>query len=443
MAYKRTFSDPSRKKDLGSGVAGGGGQLDDPNASSTTGTNSWVNLQTYLEGNKGQGAGIANAITQKTQADIDAVGAKQTEWQQKAAERVDQNTKKDTWSDQIKSDPTKVDNKAFGAWKQLGNYWGAKDAAELEDYGDVYNSTQKAEQDVAAATDYYGQKALADRTFGQNGANYTQGMNTLDVFTANADASGKQAFQSFKDKNAGKVSQQWNSTLTGVNDYIGGAEARGQQSLNSALGAVTGKRTGINAAAQQRADANTDKSEAYKKLSGGSPSAMLSPELMDRYITGRNANYGADEEYTDVDLAALNALAGLDGGPRFSKGADARYNVNVPGYIEYLNSLRNKTTPGETDPLPVKLPLPSDPPPSASDPLPTPMPVEPAPNPSPTAPTPTPIITGPATNPTPTNPNLGGYNPGTPSAVRTDSGINYSGPRPAGWPEWMPWPPKF
>lgn len=316
MAYRKVFgsNDEDKESDLQSGIVGGssapqGGAGGQP-------ASAWTNLQTYLKANEGQGAGIANAITQKTQENIDAVGKNVQDWETAAKGNVDKATKKDDYSGQIKKDPTKVDQNAFSAWKNLGNYWGNQDSTQDSGYADVYRKVQGAANDIKGANDYYGQNVLAKKSFSGDGAgqstNYTDGMGYLDTFIARADQSGKDAFANFKDRNAG-FDQKLGNATSNVNSYIQGADARGKSAYDSAMKAVSGRQKEIEDSVNERFlseqenafnDAQNQIAARYKASGVEAPPNTLG------WLT---PSQGSKEAYyDDPEIAALNSLAGLD-----------------------------------------------------------------------------------------------------------------------------------
>lgn len=327
MSFRKPFgtNDDNLKgnqNDLTSGTVTGGGAIVGDNQSANTGTGgAWTNLSTYIDANKGQGAGIANAVTKKTQADVDAVGADTVKWQQDAMAQVDKNTRKDDFSSQIKADPNKVDREKYSEWSALGNYWGEKPSdasASSQDWGayqsgyaDINNKVKSAQAKVANANDYYGQQVLAKDAFGANG-NYTNGMSRLDTFVARADESGKQAFQSFKDKNAG-LGDAWNAKTAVVGDYAKGADGRGQAAYNDVQSAIAAKNAEIRArGAEAVAKAKNGQSQMFSLDPNTAVSNSIGIPDLGAYDFAVNDNYDPDTAYSDADWDALNALAGMD-----------------------------------------------------------------------------------------------------------------------------------
>jgi hypothetical protein len=323
MAIQKNFLDDEENQNQGQatsleGTALGGGPTPATSAqpAKPQGTG-WNNLQTYLTANQGQGGNVANAITQDTQKRVDAADSNAKLWEDEAKKRVDQNTRTDDkgYGQQIQSgDPTKIDQNAFGAWKNLSNYWGAANAQADSGYGSVYNQTQQAKKDVAGVQNYDTQKALAQQTFGKNGR-YTQGMGTLDTFIMRGDQSGKDALQGFQDKNK-SFGQTFDSAVGNINSYAQGAEQRGQSAYDNLMGMLGQRRQSIQDTAQQN----------LGKVYGDARSAA-EQQVRDAYVkAGRDPNIGfgtggtisraSDMSWVDglgdPELAALNQLSNLD-----------------------------------------------------------------------------------------------------------------------------------
>ena len=470
MAFVNDEDDESQQGAASSGIMAGNSASKTSGAAPATGSG-WTNLQTYLGANKGKGADVANKITSNTQIGVNNAQDNASQWETTAKTGADSRTRQDLWSDKIKNDPTKVDQAGFNDWKTGGNYSGATNATEDQGYSSAYGGVQKAQNDVKLAGDAYGQQALAKQTFGKD-RSYSTGQSLLDTFIARGDQAGKDQFKSFQDKNQG-IGASFDKNVGNVNEHLKGANSRGQVAYDGVMGAIGDKSKGINSAAQGRADANTDKSRAYEHLNTSAPktSWLTENSTRDKYIH-RNTEYGADDEYTDADIAALNSLAGMDDDVNtnagYKRGTDSQYVADTAGYGKYIQDsidkvgTGKKATPGvSTSPAPTTKPITS---PSPTAPLPVPVPVGPTPDPSPTAPLPVKVPVGPTPAPTqgpiPTTPSgapiipsnrpvmgktsLGGTGVGMPGQDKTGnstSTINYSGPKPAGWPTWMPWPP--
>lgn len=318
MATQKNFLDDEQEQgmqqgqSLESSTVGGGPQAAASNVQGNQQGTGWQNLSTYLDMNQGQGAGVATGITKKSQEDIDGATSNAKAWADAAKGRVDQGTKKDTWSEQINSDPTKVDANAFNAWRSAADYTGPANAQADSGYGSVYGQVQKSSQAINNIQNYDTQKALAQETFGKGGR-YTGGMGTLDTFIMRGDQSGKDALQGFQTKNAG-FSKDWDKTVEGVDSYAKGAGARGKAATDSANKAVTDKYAAMTAKAQADAQAKL-KAERDALQSGvlkQYADAGINPTtgMLSNTVTTRGVNMA--DGLNDADLAALNSLAGLD-----------------------------------------------------------------------------------------------------------------------------------
>jgi hypothetical protein len=319
MATQKNFLDDEQDQgmqqgqSLESSAVGGGPQAASSNVKGNQQGTGWQNLSTYLDMNQGQGAGVATGITKKSQDDIDSATSNAQAWADAAKGRVDQGTKQDTWSSQINSDPTKVDANAFNAWRSAADYTGPVNAQADTGYGSVYGQVQKSNQAINNIQNYDTQKALAQETFGKNGR-YTGGMGTLDTFIMRGDQSGKDALQGFQTRNAG-FSKDWDKTVEGVDTYAKGAGARGKSAVDSANKVVNDKYAAMSAKAQ--ADAQAKLKAERDALQSGVLQQYLDAGISDpnsgmlaNTVTTRGVNMA--DGLNDADLAALNALSGLD-----------------------------------------------------------------------------------------------------------------------------------
>jgi hypothetical protein len=218
--------------------------------------------------------------------------------------------------------------------------------------------------------------------------------------------------------------------------------------MGSVLGAIGEKKTGLYGSAQARADANTDKTPTALELKNAAPAITWQYDVTP-YIS-RNENYGADDAFDDYELQALNALAQMENQGPVTRGTDKAYIGDQDKLNEWLNKAIGVIgAGGNSTPASVPQGTNGAPPPAPPIVGPTPTPT-PQPVPVPVGPTPAPT---PSPSPLPPPPTVGGILSGTGGlnggdprlSPQPDTGhsIDYSGPRPAGWPSNVPWPPPW
>jgi hypothetical protein len=317
MAIQKDFLDEEEQGTQGinlEGTAVGSGGFGGPMGAKPQGTG-WTNLQQYLTANEGQGAGVAQDITKGVQEKVDSADSNAKLWEQSAKARVDQSTKRDDqgFTNQINTDPTKIDKNAFNAWAQLQSYWGGANAQADSGYGDVYGQTQQAKQAVQGMQNYDTQKALAQQTYGKNGR-YTQGMGTLDTFIMRGDKAGQQALQGFQDRNK-NVGAGFDQAKANVDQYIAGAAGRGKAVTDNAYKAIGDRYSALTASGQAAAQAKlkAERDAAQQNvLRQYAEAGIANPNtgMLSNTVTTRDV--GLADGLNDVDLAALNALADLD-----------------------------------------------------------------------------------------------------------------------------------
>ena len=357
MAYISDMTDDEKKKAeaQGSGVrtsgvidgaatAGGNtGAIATPTTAPGTG---FVNLQQYLDTNKGVGGKLAGDITKGVSDSVDT-------FKNNANATVDQSkvnfdsAAKDTDASKIK-DTLKAD--ASGVYSDANNFLGAGySGPQATDYTAKLAADKNAVQGSLSQVDNqsYQQSALKD-TYGK-GQNYTKGFGLLDSFLINGDEAGRNKLAEVKAKGS----------------EVGAAYDASALQLSAAEQAARDK-----LAANKKAIVDTAKTEKDGLLfTGATKIDELNKTLDPDKIETSTASYGDVFEQKNFD--DLDALANL---------SMTDYNID-----------KNKTfSAGKDKPVVVAPPPPPPPPPPPVVVTPTPVAPLPPPPAPPKAPTPPP-----------------------------------------------------
>jgi hypothetical protein len=336
MAFMRNPLDEEENKkqqtSLQGGVIGAGAPVG-PNDSAAK-TTGWTSLQKYLEANKGAGGKMADESLAGTQAEVGNTQNAINSWADAASKRANDSTLKDEWSSKIKTgsvdDIAKIDQNAFDAWKNLGNYWGAQDATADSGYDDVFKASQATQDKIKNANTWQGQQQLMKDTYGKSGR-YTSGMGTLDTFVARGDAQDK--FDAFKNSNA-----NFGDNLKNATTNLNTAKNTGAANYKNVMDAIAARIQSIQADQSARADAANQEAnrladEAYNSrphVPGVSYDAITMPKNARGFVTHTT---GADMA-TQAEIDALNALGGLDddvstGGYAIGSGPKAGFDAQA------------------------------------------------------------------------------------------------------------------
>jgi len=239
--------------DQSSGVIGTDGQQITGDQGAKPVSN-WTNLNNYIDGNQGVGAGLADTMLADGNADTTAANNANTSFSTAAITEADSKTKKvDGWDNYFTNDdlsnasPEK--KAAYRAWKSSASYGGPADAANATGYSDYLKAQGKAQDSVARSATQDAQFGLAKDSIGKGNQNYNSGMGMLDTILTRQTGGGDKidAFQAANGVVDGKsqVGERSKTAIKGVNDHIGGAKARGDAAQLTAQTALNTRLTGL------------------------------------------------------------------------------------------------------------------------------------------------------------------------------------------------------
>ena len=275
-----------------------GGAL--PTNQDSTPTSGFVNLQQYLDTNKGAGAGIAGAYTGDLNKKVDAFKTSTDKTTKDTVGTIDAagSGYESKGSGIIGDINNNMTGDLSGASNFMGQGYGGPDTSDTvaglaSNQTDINNQLGKVDD---AATQQTGLMS----TFGKDsGGNYSSGFGGLDRFIMGGDQSGRDVIARTK----GRVGEVVNA-YTGAKTAIGNAET-----------AAKGKLT--------TAQANLKKAAGLRK--GGIEANNFTTRIADRNKTyGDNENtQGASigDVMTGDEKSYLDALADISGGPRSTYGS--------------------------------------------------------------------------------------------------------------------------
>lgn len=194
MAFLQYYPDEEDKnQNAGSGViAGNPNQANQSSGSQTTGSG-FVNLQRYLDANKGQAGGLADVVVGGGDEKIDTFkkdANKIAEEAKNAYSSAARSGEADQITQGLTSDPVSAVNNAKG---YLDSTYDAKDAKSY--YEPLAQRKSEIGNRLENIDDRYTQQALLKREFNKDG-NYTSGFGALDTFLLGADPTSRQRIQS-------------------------------------------------------------------------------------------------------------------------------------------------------------------------------------------------------------------------------------------------------
>ncbi|RZK32036.1 MAG: hypothetical protein EOO63_02580 [Hymenobacter sp.] len=336
-----------------SSVVSAGQGASDPNASAAQGT-SWTNLSKYLDANEGLGGGIATAVTANTQGKIDSAAGKINEYQTKAAGANDsgkaQIAKLDGYTNQIKSDPTKLNATAYRNDVATG-YQGLTDASKVDGYSDASAKFGDAKADYSNLknNDWNARSSVVQNTYGKDNAAYTKGMGLLDTLVLQGDAKGQDGINSFIINSFISNSQSFvgddtsnalTKAKTNVQSGLDTDKGRWDTLLAGTGQVVTDKRNSILGSEAIKQGKRTERDRQL-----GAAESAVSEYMQQNGTPGFASKYysaGDVSEYLpEEELAALNALAELDGGQRYTA---KRSEANIDWDLLKSDTAKAKTT---------------------------------------------------------------------------------------------------
>lgn len=303
---------------------------------------SWTNLNSYLEANADQGAGLGQTIAgsvdklgNQAQGDIDSLGSGFGQAVQGATVNQDQNAVQgaiDSASN-LKAGQNLDDNtlNAFNAQKNA-TYGGPTDVTAFNGYGNAVKSTNDAMTAANQTTSEAGRNTLLQGQFKNSSENgYTQGENNLDQLLLENSAGGKAALQPLAQK-WGNLNNVLGNTVTTGNAAAQAGQtttaATAKAAADAATKAQSGYESNLTTQEQQQLAARNALIAQYQAQTTNSnfltPEQMASGGLKEgtqvyntnlkNYINGTTPTVGG---YANLDQyaqdAALSKLAGANG----------------------------------------------------------------------------------------------------------------------------------
>lgn len=207
------------------GAATGKGPVVDTKAPTSSG---FVNLQQYLDANKGAGAKMASESTKELSESADTY--------KKDADAAVQSFQKDSSAAAGDDDAAKLSSRlatdASGAYSDaaafLGSSYGGPQAGTAA--AELGASKEPIQGNLNKVDDTYYQKDLLRQTYGKDG-HYTSGFGALDSFLMNGEQSGRDVISGVKAK-AGEVGKAYDDAAARINQSE--TDARNKLAANQA-----------------------------------------------------------------------------------------------------------------------------------------------------------------------------------------------------------------
>lgn len=336
----------------GGGGSLGGGAPGAAAAASPKGTSSgsFVNLQNYVDANKGNDAQLGQAVENTVAGKAQAADTAGQGFQQAGQDAVDKGT--------VKEDTGLVDNlNAAGAGTgKLNNYdqnyfnnqfnaayKGPAQAADVSGYGDTsqaYKNTQDEAQ-AASSSDITQRGAALKDTFGTGGRQYNQGENTLDSFLLGAGSGGQSAQQDIASKYG-----NYTDNFGKLTDYLGNVIKTGQDTTaktktdvdTAAHNALFGQSPDV---AAIRANAIAAGRNPLADTSDVQPTHGIQGRLDTATTQSGSANdgaAGANKAFSSGDVAALKKVGYSDDAIAYLKSHNANFGAYATNGSKYGTS---------------------------------------------------------------------------------------------------------
>lgn len=299
MAYASTYlTDEEKKKNQEAGVntsgvvggttAGGTASGAAEQQAKTPGTG-YVNLQQYLDVNKGAGAQLANTVTQDANKAADtyksAAEKALEESKNKYSQTVDAASQK---AGQLQSGIVQSASQNRDAAKDfLGAGFNGPQAQDFT--GGLAADKGRVQSQLSSVADINNQQAALQKNYGKQG-NYTQGYGLLDSFLLQGDESGRKQIEATKNR-ANEVAGTFDST----------AQAIAAQEQKAKADFDASKKSIVDTAAQEKAKREN---EALRKAS------VMNTQIAREKREGAT-NASVADALNDTQLADLQALADI------------------------------------------------------------------------------------------------------------------------------------
>jgi hypothetical protein len=348
--------DPNKRREMNlAGDSGsiGGGQSTAPQQPANRGSGSFVNLQSYLNANKGNSEQMATGIGSRLGGEANT-----------AKGQLDNTS--NVFNDEVQKNTFKADEGLLGRFRQDAGKLSGNDLSTLQrGYNATYggpsaadfasqaagakSAVDKANTRIGMTAQAPGRSTLLQEQYAANDPRYSGGLSRLDGFLVGADSGAKSKLQGLRDEFKG---------LSGLYDTAAG---RAQGAVDSARTATDQSRSQIQATAadvrnntqadlaNRVAQLNAQRNQMYQEILA----TAQDPTQKGFIKEGRKAT--AEDLVNDTDLArfnALNAIAGNTYAPVYQKSTtplgDA-YTYNKNDYETYL-AREEAARRGMTDP---------------------------------------------------------------------------------------------
>lgn len=282
-------------------------------ASGPTSSGSWTNLNSYLDANKDQAAGIGQQIAgavggqaQKAQSDLGSVVSGFQN--QDPFKQVNSTT-----SDQVNqafADPTKYADAGANVskpTKYLNNDWGfTPQTSDITQYGgasgapswqNTANEYGQANQSLQATQSESGRDGLLSQTYGQGGKNYNAGEQSFDQLLLQQNPDNQTALNGVYSQYAPAMGSDMGNAQTSAQQYAKDAQAKGagfQTQAQGALGSdISGLGSTVGAETTARTASKAYDDNAYQRMAAEVQSGTLS----DKQLTDSGASKGYMDLY--------------------------------------------------------------------------------------------------------------------------------------------------
>lgn len=355
MAYLKNLQneDPNLRQATSTGAANvqSGGTVSDAQQSGggTAPQSGWVNLQQYLDVNKGQVGGLADQVTKDVNGQVDSF--KNTDSSGVVGD-INKSTQTDM-ADDIKKDVVTNADKAKA-------YLGKSFPFDASPYTQgIADAGRALKNDLGKVDDQSAQQARIGRLWNdpavnQRAGTYTSGFGALDSFLLFGDQGAKEKLAQVKgrsseiDPKVADYTSQINTGLASAKDTFG----RNQQGIRDA---ITSRYNDIYKGAQGRVEAEKARQygDASKRASdifnanqnayGNTLISGIESNAMP-YIKA-NDNFGVANVLTDPEVEALNRLASIDSGlglGSVKKDSGSAYSFDDGAWDKMLKGIGDK-----------------------------------------------------------------------------------------------------
>jgi hypothetical protein len=273
------------------------------NAPAAKASGSFTNLQSYLDANKDQAAGMGQKVVDNLDSTANTAKSNIDNFSNgvSSVNKVNQ----DDLNNNFYNDPTKADKAAYTTLKT--GYTGPNDVSKVNGYSDSIDAWNKASQGLKDASTESGRQQLLKNTYDKPG--YTAGQNMLDQTLVQNNADSKSAFENVQNKWSG-LSSMLDSATSKAGDTIKSNLTNDAANKSLIAQSEQDAQNNLVNPIKQRADAyNASMPAVQADLKSGVNSNSYSQDALDRLGLTANTNlYGANvNDYYKQDLTQANA----------------------------------------------------------------------------------------------------------------------------------------